>query len=224
MALKRKLSATSGSGRPAKVAKLTPAQTAAVNQAVTRKLNRTADWKCSTQSYSNASVDWSGYLWNVNANLTRGASAVNQFEGNKIDPFSVSLRYQLTCGDNTNMFRVILFQWMGDTHGVVPSGILDGNLLGTVSAPLTGYRWDNRPLVHVLYDKLHCMALSGYPGPDTILTRSVYIPSSKLRQIYMSSTVPEAQRGQLFLLVLSDSGAGSHPGILAYTCVTFKDQ
>lgn len=223
MSLKRKAS-TSGSGRPTKIPKLTPAQTAAVNQAVTRKLNRTADWKCSTQSYTNASVDWSGYLWNVNANLTRGASAVNQFEGNKIDPYSVSLRYQIKVGDYDNMFRVILFQWMGDTHGVVPSGILDGNLLATTSAPLTGYRWDNRPLVHVLYDKLHQLAGATFSGPDSLLTRSVYIPSSKLRQIYMSSTVPEAQRGQLFLLVLSDSGAGAHPGILAYTCVTFKDQ
>lgn len=221
--MKRKASYTSNSSRPTKASKLTPAQTAAVNQIVTKKINSVLDYKTCTQSYVNASVDWSGYIWNVLANMTRGDGAVNQFAGNNIVPKSLTLRYQVRAGDADNMMRVVLIQWFGDTHAVVPSGILDGTILGGANAPLAGYRWDNRPNVKILYDKLHqLMQQNGTIGPN-LAVEKITIPSGKIKKMYLSATAPEAQRGQLFLIVVSDSGAGSHPEFRATTQMTYTD-
>ena len=203
---------------------LSLAQSRQVSRIVARKINATTDWKCSTQSYANTSVDWSGYIWNVNANLTRGDTAVNNFEGNLIIPSGLQLRYQFKYStDLNNMVRVILFQWLGDTNAVSVVGVLDNANIGTVGAPLTGWRWDNRPNIKILYDKTHQLLAGGYETGTSLVVGQAYIPGKRMVKMHMGATAPNAQHGGVHMIVISDSGAGAHPGFLGYTQMSFKD-
>lgn len=223
--MKRQRSSTPYVSTPYKKPRtLTPAQTTAVTALVNRQISRTADKHTCTQSYTNSSVDWSGYIWNISDNLTRGDSPVNQFEGSSIQPLDLTLNWYCTnYGDQVQLMRLVVFQYAANDNPTV-GGVLDSTLLSTAVAPLTGYRWENRPLVHVLCDKM--IRLVGDTSNRTSQTTQsgrVFISGKKLRKMYMSATAPNSQSNGLHMIILSDSGAAPHPQFQAYTQYTFTD-
>ena len=100
-----------------------------------------------TDLFDNPSVGGTGYIQSMLRNLTPGVGFYNEFIGSKMNIAGIQFRFGIVNGDNTNMCRIMLFQWMQE---VVPAinGVLQ---TFSVYAPINA---DNRENIIVLRDIL----------------------------------------------------------------------
>jgi len=214
------------SNRPFKKPRQVTVQTA-VRQEVKRQIARTMDVKqCFGRDTAPVGAAATGYILDLMTPLSRGDGGTNNFEGSKIIPKSLKIRYQVGATDINNLVRVILFQWDKDSVGAapVPIDILTAAALGTSLAPLSARHW---PPVHytILYDKLIQMQNNaGFSGGlGTTVAREIFIPGSKLKPIYFDPNSYTQTQGAIYMLYVSDSLAIGHPTVLTGWDMPFTD-
>jgi len=170
------------------------------------------------------SVDSSGLVWQPLTNLARGTS-YNQFIGSEILPTSFRVQLSIamgpgvgpTAGDGTNVVRVILFQW-NDASVPNVAGVLQS------VSPLSNFSWENRENIICLADKYYAMkqASSATASWDMIVD-TIYVKGKKMTPIKYNAAGNGIQKGEIMLLIISDSSIATHPYCTFYTQLTFTD-
>lgn len=187
-----------------------------------RKVGRT-DLKMTTVFFQNT-VDSTGTIQNILANLTRGTGMVDNYLGSEILPTSIRERMSIAMGpnalangDGTNVIRVIIFQWF-DASVPVVNGVLQS------ASPYSPISWQNRKLIKVLSDKLYGTKQAGDPSLTyDLVTDAIYVKSKKLKPTRFNNAGTNAQEGGLYALFLSDSSVAAHPFLSSQLTVTFTD-
>lgn len=188
-----------------------------------RKVNR-VDMKM-TLGLFQSGVDNSGTVVNILSNMSRGTGMVNEFLGSEILPTSVRERMSIALGpgaggvaaDGTNVVRVIIFQWYDSSTPAV-SGVLQ-----TVN-PYSPLRWENKPLINVLSDKLYGVKQQGETSITyDLVTDQIYIKSKKIKPVRFHQTNTNAQDGGLYALFISDSSIAPNPYVSSNLSVTYTD-
>lgn len=172
------------------------------------------DYKITDSQQNGTAISSGGSIFDLYTAMAPGTGYISTFVGAKVNPVGVNVNWECVCADNTNIMRLVLFQWM-DSSVPVPSGILQGNALSTVNVT-------NRENIRVLRDELVSMALPDATG-FAIASGKWYVPSRKMVPSQYNSGLAIFQKGGLYLLCMSDSGIIAHPTVSFYTRVTFLD-
>lgn len=200
------------------------------NQAATRaivrsELRRNGDLKYVDRSNALQSMSSSGTLVKLfGTQFIQGSDGLNNYDGNTLTMNGVSLKFMCQTNQNYNFCRVMVFQWL-DSSTPVLSGILQDTTTGiaTVSPTLV----TNKSFLKVLYDKPFAMA----PTADSAVTvgngiyeGSCYIPAKRLSKVRMDATNDATcQKGQIYLMYLSDDSVTTFPQITYYFRGSFYD-
>lgn len=222
--MKRK---ASNSGAPMPKRQRVQRQDATVTAVVRKELRKKTDWKYTDSAVAATGVSNGGQIISLCGNLTRGDLGYDQFEGNTIRPQAITLKYYFHTNQIFNTVRLMVFQWFDSSTPAV-SGVLQStgvSSLVTISPTLT----TNKPLMKVLYDCTHAIAPTASDATFTNVAHgitqpvTVYIPGKRLRPVKFNSTTTARQDGDLFILVISDDVAPTHPVINLYSRLTFSD-
>lgn len=182
---------------------------------VLRKTYDPVDYKV-TDLFDNPTVSNTGYLQSVLRNAVPGTGFYNEFIGSKFQPAGIQLRFGLINGDTTNMFRIILFQWLQESVPAI-NGILQ---TFSVYAPLNV---DNRENIIVLRDMLIPLYAHGNANVH-LAGEMVYVKGKKMTPCFWNRALNIWQKGDLYMLMLSDSAAPPSPTASYWCRVTFTDQ
>lgn len=172
------------------------------------------DYKVTDTQVNANGVSTSGVVFDLLSNLSPGVGGKDAFIGQKINPVGLNLNWSVILGDNTNLMRLILFQWF-DASTPVPSGVLQGNCLSTVNLV-------NRENIKVLRDELVSMALMATGGYNQACGK-FYVKSKKMIPAQYNVDLSKFQKGGLYLLVISDSVITPNPTVSFYSRCTFLD-
>lgn len=204
---------------------LTPSQSAEVKRQVDRVLAKQKDYKICTSEVSSTNVDFSGTVYNLLTNMSRGDNARNNYEGSHIQIKNIHVRGQVACADLSNVVRIIIFQWMDDTSPLVTSVLDNTGIIGTVNAPYASRNWSNRPLFRIFRDEMIQLQantnITGGNGPVRII--DYFIKSNKLMRTYYAATSNVIQKGGIWMIVVSDSGAAPDPDIIFTSEIIYTD-
>lgn len=172
------------------------------------------DYKVTDTLVNGQGVTTGGYIISLLTNLTPGSGYNNNFLGQKINPVGIKINWEVVCGDATNLMRIILFQWFDSTPPLAAT-VLQNNCLSPVLI-------DNRENTKVLRDELVSLALPSNTG-NAIASGSWYVKSKRIQQAYYNANANIWQKGNLYLLFISDSIIAPSPTISYYSRVTFLD-
>ncbi len=125
--------------------------------------------------------------------------------------------YVFGAADATNVMRIVIFKW-NDLSVPQPSDVIQSSYLGGTTAPLAPINFDNRDRMKIYHNRMVSMTL----GTSTQLhSRDVfYSPTGKPQWINQSATDGS---GQIYVLIISDSSAGSHPAYEFGSLIQFTD-
>lgn len=200
----------------------------AISRTVKKEIAKNADYKQARGRWSpSLGIDANGLVFGLSSVLSRGDNGVNQFEGTHIEPKSLKIRWRLenTTADTFNMIRIMVVQWFDDAIPTNAGFVLDGSDLGTIHAPLSARLWTNRPNYKILFDHVEYLNNTanspGSEGPHKYV--ETYIPKNKLKRIYFNTSSTRAQRGEIYLVAISDSTAIGHPGVSGTFDMIFTD-
>lgn len=193
---------------------LTKRQALAVRSIATRSINARAEKKYYDRSLSGTTYDWSGSIVSL-TNIAQGSTDVTR-DGDSIYLRSCRVVGDITAGDTTNMFRVIIFQWFDDTTPVY-TDILSSVYQGTVNCVNSPYHHDQRKHFNVMYDKRYLLDSS---DPNVMFDTKYMRPAK--RKVHFSAGGTTGSN-ELFILFMSDSGAATHPSVNFVARTTFND-
>jgi len=179
-----------------------PSMDVVVARKVKAALDKNTDWRCTDFSVQN-NVVIGGTIVDIFANLTRGDSAQNNFEGNKIIPKWVQLR----CNFEANVAYVEsgLARWIvgQQTHssGIPAAGdILEDNSTGY--AAISAKQFEYAGVVYkILHDEMIPLPNYFSNGISINEARSVFIPGWKLGPTEFLSNTTGRLRGAIFSFV-----------------------
>lgn len=198
----------------------------AITRTVRKELAKKDDYKqCrGTIDYTALGVSSTGTVFDITSVLSRGDTAINNFEGSKIFPKSFKLRYRwmnaVVSGDSFNLCRVMIVQWMGDTTPSNAGAFIDP--VSDAFAPLSGRLWTNKPYMRILYDHT-CDLVNDSASGDYLHYYEAYIPSIKIKPIEFFESSALAHRGRIFVVCVTDSNAAGHPHFAARYEMVFTD-
>lgn len=205
---------------------LTPAQSAEVQRQVNRTLARSKDYKICTYERTSAAVDYNGTVYDLFTNMARGDNGRNNFEGQHVQIVNMHIRGQVACADVSNMLRIIVFQWYDDTAPTTTSILDNAGIIGTADAPYATRNWSNRPLYRILRDDMIQLqanaTLTG--GNGFVYPINYFIKSKKITKTFWAATAVSIQKGGIYLCVVSDSAAVTHPNIIFTSEIIFTDE
>lgn len=206
---------------------LTLAQTQEVQRQVKRTIDRQKDYKICTREVGPVGVDFAGSTYNLLNDLVRGDNARNNFEGAHIQIKNIHIRGNVSVGDNSNIMRVVIFQWMDDTPPTTISILDNTGIIGGVNAPYATRNWSNRPLYKILRDDLFDLQATSLNagGPNgNIKVLDYWIKSKKITKTFYAATSGAVQKGSVWMTIVSDSGSIPNPQ-LTFTCeIVFTDE
>ena len=171
------------------------------------------------------SVTTTGVIDQLTANMTRGNAAIDNFLGLEVLPTSVRVNIALTMGqsaiasgDGTNIMRVLVFQWYDSTLPAI-SGILQD-----ATSPLSMLRWENKENIKVLADRLYALKQTGLQqdSHDAISDR-IYIKGKKMVPIQFNAAGNAVQKGNIYIIILSDSSVTANPYVVYHSQITYTD-
>lgn len=193
----------------------------ATKKYVTRLLRRTIETKYHDASYDNA-VTASGTI--VAVPLTAIPLGTTDYEriGDKTTIRSIKIRLQFTIatGDAYNMLRLIIFQWYPNSSQVTPvvSNIL-ASIMGSSDSYLSFYVHDLQNQYHVLYDKT--MYVDNVRNQQYTLIKKLKLKYAKKTLNFLAGTTEASNH--VYVLLLSDSTAATHPEVSYFTRVWYDD-
>lgn len=161
-------------------------------------------------------------------NLNGGSS--NRI-GNMITLRSIRFTFNVLPGDDTNLLRLIIFQWLAPTEGVdwVPNlgDILATNDGGTgqIYQPLNLY---NKKNYHIMYDKVYNFAMIAGSKSQIFRRLMFYGKKIKVKNIVFNENNTSGfgagiLKGKVFYIMVSDSALAPNPSIAGNIFTTFTD-
>ena len=179
-----------------------------------KKVYDVVDYKV-TDYYANPTVSNTGYIQNLLTNALPGTGFYDEFIGSKFMPAGLQFRFGVVNGDNTNMFRLVIFQWLQEATPAI-NGILQ---TFSVYAPLNV---DNRENIIVLRDML--IPLYAHGNANIHLEGCmVYVKGKKMVPCFWNRALQVWQKGSIYVLMLSDSAAPPSPTVSFWSRLTFTD-
>lgn len=141
-------------------------------------------------------------------------------DGDRIHIERVWFHYGWSNGDNTNVVRVILFQWFPNSAPAVSDILLH---TGSAQAPWSDFNWDNRQEYKILYDKTWYLS-AYYNGGAKVkgLSKPLIIKNGFRRNLQFQAGATTGTN-QIYKLILSDSGAVPNPLFNSWSRIEFTD-
>lgn len=149
-------------------------------------------------------VDFSGIIIDLFTGIVQGVSDSN-YIGSDIRPTTLRIKMSLQATDSIQMFRVVVLQTIG---GGVPTPATVLQSVGNIRAPLSPFERDYLKTYKVLFDELYTQVLN---TESAFLSVDIRIPYNKLRNVEFTDTVGTIEANGIYLLLISDSAAVSHP-------------
>ncbi len=162
------------------------------------------------------SIDNTGTFYPL-ASIAEGSTNY-QREGDEINVTRVDLYYQIEKADTTNTMRVIVFSKEGST---VPSAIAEILQSTSQYGVLAPYLQDRTYGFKIHYDEAHTVHAD--KEFTDIIRAQVKFPGDGLKLHYNDSGATAYGNRSLWLVMLSDSGAATHPQIVQYTTTHYID-
>jgi len=149
--------------------------------------------------------------------VTQGITEITRI-GDELMPKRLLGRFQLNNADTTNTYRCIIFRWkQNDTVAPTVGGILESSGPSTIQACYVPLNVNTRSTFEVLYDKTYCT----YSNANQCKFFSFDLKLAKKKIEYSFSTT--AGQNKIYMLLISDSSAVTHPTFLGYTRLMFTD-
>lgn len=182
--------------------------------------NQKVESKTFDGAIGSGTADWSGTVWSLwddaaGVAITQG-NGESQYVGQKVTPTYFTLRYQANIADTTNMVRIMILQ---DIVAGVPTGANVLQSVGNIRAPLSPLDVDYDQTYRVLADRV--VQLTSVAKPSAV--GKIKIGMRQLRPVYFSDAAGTYERGSCYVLVISDSGAATHPNVNLSWRWHFKD-
>ena len=183
-------------------------------------INRTSEEKYKDVSSSYTVVDYNGALWDLTP-ISQGTADTERI-GDSLAPMKLELRGQVHGADSSNDMRIILFRWHSDTADVAPtpSKILQSTFTSTDLAPYAPYYHDKRDLSTILWDKRICVEGSTSSSNYSV-DFECKLPIRGKNVRFTANSYDGTYK--IYLLVISDSGAVSHPAVTFVNRLFFRD-
>ncbi len=190
-----------------------PATVSQVRQMITARLGADDELKYYTTSDTGTSVGFSGTLSSI-SNPPQGNTDVTRV-GDALRLKEVGFRYNFTFGDNIQVCRMILFQWIPNSVPTVTNILL---AIGTALAPLSPYNVDTEAQYKILYDKIWYLNNVANPqnGEEVLITKGF----NQLQDFFAGGTTGS---NQIYKLFISDSGAAPNPSLNSESIVRYTD-
>jgi len=185
---------------------------AQVRQMIESRLNNKVELKWFRFYDSAIAVDFGGGVAPLFA-PSQGDTDVTR-NGDRIRVEHIDLRYGFIYGDAQNAVRYIVFVWKPSTIPTV-TNILES--VGAVYAPYAHYSPDNQGNFTILYDKLH------YIGTGMTVTGTSNAVHLKVNRTVQYTAGTTTGQNIVYRLVVSDSGAVTHPSVTSYAMTRFSD-
>lgn len=192
------------------------------NYVATKKLiNKTLHAKSETKYHdvnTQTTADYAGSVIDL-CSVSQGDTDITR-DGDQLYISSLQLRWEVIQADSTNNCRLLVFQWLADssdtgTPGV--SDILSSTFIGGINAPNAPYKHDNRFQYKILLDQR--FALSD-DKPSQIGIK--YLTRGMKRKIqYVAAG--NSGTNKIYMILISDSSAVSHPTFNIATRLKYKD-
>lgn len=146
--------------------------------------------------------------------ISQGANGDN-YVGNKMKPTHITIRGRLTAADSYNVCRFVVLQVKGV---FVPTGSSIFQNTYALSAPLLSLNRDYNDRYRVLADRMITV-----DATDTSKQFKIMIPGKRLYPVSFSDANGTAENGGLYIVMVSDSSAVSHPSFGLAWRVFYKD-
>jgi hypothetical protein len=159
-----------------------------------------------------ATVDYSGNLYGL-TEVPQG-DADTQRDGDSINLDVLDIAYHVLLGDATNALRIIVFRWK--ELGSTPTAANIWTALGNDYTPYTVPVHDYEQTFTILHDELKFVDTYNPQNGGKI---HLQLGGSKIQ--YAASGVSGS--GKIFLYIVSDSAAATHPTFLGYSRLEFRD-
>lgn len=199
-----------------------------LNQLATKKYVKKIIHKETETKYRDLSLAAQPYLVALGAttivdlcDIPQGNTDISRV-GDKITIRGLEMRFELTVADVTNALRIIVFQWYPNTSlPAAPTNPVGSSILADVTTYpwLSNYVHDYQNQYGVLYDKLFNLNTVNKPTIEFKI---------KPRMRYVKKTInftggTNDGSNKLFMLLVSDSGAGPNPSVRVQSRIRFDD-
>jgi len=195
-------------------ARVAPRTKRAIRKVVKTEIQKGADLKHQDIEVSGDAISNSGTFYNPTA--IEPGDAFNQRDGLTIMPTSFEYSFAHILGDTTNFMRILIFRWLPNSSinpPTVAQLLADSTFpyLSPLSAP-------QRNQFNVLYDNTISLHAS---HPQQAIRFSKKLAAKKV--LYDSGAGVTTGAGKIYILVISDSGAATHPSITGYFRLNYHD-
>lgn len=230
--MKRKADASnnSNSSKVRRTTNIDVATSRAIQRTVKKEVAKTKDFSqaIGTMDYESFGISATGVAHEITSVLQRGDGTINQFNGQRVFPKSLKVRWKAmvatsTPSDSYNVIRFLIVQFFSDGNVTNPFAFLEANgYVGTTGAPFAPRLWQNKPYMKILYDHTDTLVNDSASG-DYVHNYEAYIPGSKLRSVEFLSNSNVAHKGRIFFCAVSDSTAANHPHLLGAFEMVYVD-
>lgn len=191
---------------------------------VKRIIGRLAEKKRNIREFATADISTTGNIFDLSIvpkELAADDSTDLKREGDKLTITSLDFIAHITVGDTSNICRFIIFKWKPDNTTAPTKGDILKDADATALDTLRRYNEDTSSQYKVCYDRVVNLDSNG--RRTTSLRRKLYGKALGSPKLTFSSNDGTVGQGKYYLLVVSDSGAASHPTFSAVTRSEYYD-
>lgn len=192
---------------------LSRGQVKQMNSIASKAISRRAEKKYYLHSNGSSSISDTGYIWPL-SDVPQGDTDQTR-NGDSLYLRTVRILGDVRAGDTTNACRVIVFQWLDDSTPTVASVL---QTTSGVTAVFSPYLHDQRKKFRIMYDKMFVVAAN---GNDAKVFDTKYLRPPIKKVAFTAATTTGSNK--IFLLLISDSTAVTHPALTHYSKVTYDD-
>jgi len=194
----------------------------AVRKIAYKQIQQTAEKKTFDEQWDTASISLTPTFYEI-SNVSVGTSG-SQRVGVSINAVSLLYRFQFIAGDDTNIIRMVIFQWRPDDGDHAPNwedmfAFQTAGLpiaASDVISPLTRIQGDLGNY-QIIVNKIFTL-----DADDPIKFFQGYIRGGFNKKIGFTTGLTTGDN-HLYVLFVSDSGAVTHPTVSGFTRMTFID-
>lgn len=181
---------------------------------ITRKERRERELKVYDTEIAQVPIPLTGAIFPITQPIAQG-DLRNQRNAAQIYVQNLFFRYQLTVADTSNIVRVVVFRWMDATVPLATSIFEVLPTSGTIH-PLSALHYNNRKFINVLFDQMMTV-----DSDDPIKIEKAFL--AKKYSCWWNTNSTVGQKGQVYIVAVSDSAAVSHPVLHSLIRVKYYD-
>lgn len=172
--------------------------------------------------YSTGNIDTTVVAVSPATGLVRGISP-NSYIGNKIKLTSLEIRGSLIAIDVPyNLVRLLVIQMGAQTN--VPTASYLFSTTGTPPPIFAPFNKDNQDQYRVLKDKIFRLSNDGVSSSNNVMVPfRMFFSGKKFRQLQFTTTSGNADGGDIYVCMISDSGITPNPTFQLSMRMNFTD-